>query len=588
MSNRSYLYTHHPREKPRFRDFAEWKTHPPLAHFLLVGAGATPCRSAIWKSRRKIAIRGDARQTRPVFLAFLDWLEPQLSGAFVTAAKEARPMLLRVDRQGTGFHLELGEIYGLRGLELDEMEQKTLSDAARAEALFGEVRRLVGTARTTLRDSSDERIRGLADDWEDRLGMFFSGILYFHLGGGVDPITPLVSIPPIPAPGSAKRREAGGGAARPKPTSKRPARRGKASPLKEPPLAAWQRKIVRERRDAELWHDFPTSDRVAWLYLAILHRQADGARQLITSGVDVNAAHGLGEGASSLELAAEWGDLGLVTLLVEHGADVNHVGKDGPALLCAVRSGHVAVYDFLKPLTDPRHQAIASRRVAELLRPPDERLWIERLCEACRRGLVGKTRLLLRQGIDVNARSFGRTPLALASQGNSLAHPQGSNTELVELLLASGADPNLESDTGRTPLMEVDNAEICRRLLAAGADVHAVDDEGRNVLMRVADAECCRLLLESGAKAEAVDHSGRGVLWHLAWWARERQELWWLKSVIDARYDRNLATIFRLLIAAGAKLDPPIEDAETALSLLADLKVPEAKHVLWAAPVRSA
>ena len=61
MSNRSYLYTYHPREKPRFRDFAEWKTEPPLAHFLLVGAGATPCRSAIWKVRKKIAIRGDAR-----------------------------------------------------------------------------------------------------------------------------------------------------------------------------------------------------------------------------------------------------------------------------------------------------------------------------------------------------------------------------------------------------------------------------------------------------------------------------------------------------------------------------------------------
>src|SRR3954453_6461319 len=97
MSNRSYLYSHHPREKPRFRDFAEWKAYPPLAHFLLVGAGATPCRSAIWKTRKKIAIQGDARQTRPVFLAFLNWLEPQLPRAFAKAAKEARPMLLRVD-----------------------------------------------------------------------------------------------------------------------------------------------------------------------------------------------------------------------------------------------------------------------------------------------------------------------------------------------------------------------------------------------------------------------------------------------------------------------------------------------------------
>jgi hypothetical protein len=55
--------------------------------------------------------------------------------------------------------------------------------------------------------------------------------------------------------------------------------------------------------------------------------------------------------------------------------------------------------------------------------------------------------------------------------------------------------------------------------------------------------------------------------------------------VIDARYDRNLAEIFRLLIAAGAKLDPPTENGETALTLLADLKVPDAKQVVSAAPV---
>ena len=132
-------------------------------------------------------------------------------------------MLLRADRQGTGFHLELGEIYELMTLDLGEMEEETVANAARAGALYEEVRRLVVTEGTTLRDSTDERIRGLADDWKKRLGLFFSGILYFHLGGGVDPITPLVSIPPIPAPGGARRRGAGGGAARSKRTSRRPA-----------------------------------------------------------------------------------------------------------------------------------------------------------------------------------------------------------------------------------------------------------------------------------------------------------------------------------------------------------------------------
>ena len=587
MSNRSYLYTYHPREKPRFRDFAEWATDPPLAHLLLVGAEATPCRSAIWKVRENIAIRGDARQTRPVLLAFMDWLEPQLPRGYREAADRARPMLLRADRQGTGFHLEPGEIYELMGLELDEMEEETASYASRAEALFEEARRLVTTQGTELQDSTDERIRGLADDWEDRLGLYFPGILYFHLGGGLDPNARLVEVPPIPLPS----RGAAGESANPKRKTSPPTRERKASPTGDLSLADWQRKILRARRYFGRV-DIPASDRMGWLYLAIIDRYAAEAGQLITSGVDVNAPHEVGDGASCLEWAAERGNLELVKLLIEHGADVNHVGNEGPALLCAIRSGHFAVYDYLKRLTDRRHQKIAARHVAEALRPRDERERVRRFAEACARGLVPTIRRLLKQGIDVNARSEafqGLTPLALASRGRSVASAsKGGHAEIVGLLLASGADPNLESYAGWAPLMWVANEEICGMLLAAGADVHAADDEGRNVLMRLADADCCRLLLEAGAKAGAVDRSGRGVLWRVAWWARRRQELGWLKSVIDARYDRDLAEIFRQLIAAGAKLDPPVEDREAALSLLADLKVPEAKETLSAAPVRSA
>lgn len=591
MSNRSYLYTYHPSGKPRFRDFAEWRTDPPLAHLLLVGAKAAPCRSAIWKTRRKIAIRGDAVQARPVFLAFLDWLEPQLPKGFARAADEARPMLLRADRQGTGFHLELGEIYELGGLELDEMETQTFAYAAQAEALFAEVWRLVVTEGSTLRDSIDERIKGLADGWEDRLGLFFSGILYFHLGGGLSPKVRLVKVPPIPPPSRATGRGTAGGSAKLKRESSPPSRKGEASPPADSSLADWQRTIVRGRRALGLMHDVPASDRVGWLYLAISDGRLDEARRLITSGVDVNAPHELGDGGSCLEWAAEKGSLELVKLLVEHGADVNFVGKNGPALLCAVTSGHVAVYDDLKRLTARRYQAMAARRVAEATRSPGERDRVRRFSEACGRGLIPTIRRLIGQGIDVNARCAafqGLTPLALASRGRSLPlAAKGGYTEIVELLLASGADPNLESYEGQTPLMWLGDAEIGRRLLAAGADAQAVDDEGRNVLMRLTSAECCRLLLEAGAKVEAVDRSGRGVLWHVAWWSRRRQELGWLKSVIDARYDSNLAEIFHLLIAAGAQLDPPAADGQTALSLLAELQAPEAKRALSAAPVRS-
>jgi ankyrin repeat protein len=193
-----------------------------------------------------------------------------------------------------------------------------------------------------------------------------------------------------------------------------------------------------------------------------------------------------------------------------------------------------------------------------------------------------RARSLLKEGIDVNARCsdlWGLTPLTLASWAG--------HTAVVKLLLDAGADPNRESHNGRTPLMRVANADICRMLLEAGADARAVDDGGHTVLMYPSDAECCRLLLESGAKADALNSSGNGALRIIAWWVMRRFKPRGSRSKLNARYDRNLAEVFRLLIAAGAKLEPPHEDSSTALTLLDDLKPPEAKRVLTSAPVQA-
>ena len=182
MANRSYLYTHHTGEEPEYRDVSEWKGIAPISHLLLAGANPTVRTSAIWEVKEKIAIQGDAGPARNLFLEFLDWLKPQLPQGFHEASEEAKELLTRPNRQGAFFQLELGEVYELLGLELDEMEPETESNAVLAKELFVEVRRLIGTQGATLKDATHEKIRAIADHWEEELGLYFPGINYFHLG----------------------------------------------------------------------------------------------------------------------------------------------------------------------------------------------------------------------------------------------------------------------------------------------------------------------------------------------------------------------------------------------------------------------
>jgi len=101
----------------------------------------------------------------------------------------------------------------------------------------------------------------------------------------------------------------------------------------------------------------------------------------------------------------------------------------------------------------------------------------------------------------------GATPLHIAAAYNA--------AEVVEALLAAGADPNARmAGDGATPLHVVgspDEAEKAWSLLAAGADPNASDNNGRTPL-HIAGPEVTRLLLGAGAAVDARDSEGRTAL----------------------------------------------------------------------------
>ncbi len=85
-----------------------------------------------------------------------------------------------------------------------------------------------------------------------------------------------------------------------------------------------------------------------------------------------------------------------------------------------------------------------------------------------------------------------------------------NQAELVDALIAAGADINARDKRGATPLFRAagTGCSACvARLLAAGADVSALDLRGRNVL-HTANAETLPALLKAGASPLVRDTNG--------------------------------------------------------------------------------
>ncbi len=98
-------------------------------------------------------------------------------------------------------------------------------------------------------------------------------------------------------------------------------------------------------------------------------------------------------------------------------------------------------------------------------------------------------RLLANAGADVNAQSGGgRTALHLVFYTND---PAREST--IEVLLAGGADPNIATSWGDTPLLSSvrsrRNLASIALLIEAGADVNATDEHGDSVLWRALQAD---------------------------------------------------------------------------------------------------
>ena len=217
------------------------------------------------------------------------------------------------------------------------------------------------------------------------------------------------------------------------------------------------------------------------LLQAILQGETETVKTLIKEGEDVNEYWYYREdnpfwsiGYTPLELATRLGDLDIMRLLLDNGAETDRLIEGG--IVTRSILGYAKNIEIAQLLLD--HGADP----AESLRSIDD---------------VNIAQFFINNGADVNYNDEAGTPLHGAAAGG--------NTDMVQLLISNGADVNAWAEAGITPLHQARNAEIAQILIDNGADIHATSNAG-TPLHTADNAEIAQVLINSGADVDAEDY----------------------------------------------------------------------------------
>ncbi|XP_044056798.1 CARD- and ANK-domain containing inflammasome adapter protein [Siniperca chuatsi] len=205
---------------------------------------------------------------------------------------------------------------------------------------------------------------------------------------------------------------------------------------------------------------------------------------------------------SALFSAVKQNDDGVVTVLIDSGANVNMLDKQGyTPLLLSAELGHTEVFRVLVA-----KQAKLDATLSDLS---------SALHLAVHSGSVPIVQTLLERGLDPNITGpKAQTPLHLAAQCN--------RPEFVDLLLRAGAQVNAVAQDGLTPLhiaSQQGHADPVIQILQGKADPGVKDRVGRTALHWAASSkgESCvvDLLLSAKANPNTTDNEKKTAL-HLA------------------------------------------------------------------------
>jgi ankyrin repeat protein len=285
-----------------------------------------------------------------------------------------------------------------------------------------------------------------------------------------------------------------------------------------------------------------------------------------------------------LSIATEVGDIDVVRLLIESGADVNAIDQNmWPCGKDLSFEGYMPSDGFLQYVdcfvSDAGSNATKQNPLllaAEFKHVGVMELLIEANADVNKRDLKGRTALtwaveqrfepavwllLANPEIESDCRDeHGQTPFSLAARMGEV--------RILKELLKRNPDVNSEDEKQRTPLIwAVKNrhksaVELLLTLTGIGIDHH--DDQGRTPFSFAAQNESVEImlaLLEKLADPHRSDHQGRTGFW---WFLNSRKE--WFNSLANAKVADVNPFCLPALVRALPKPDRPDSSGRNWLS----------------------
>ncbi len=308
------------------------------------------------------------------------------------------------------------------------------------------------------------------------------------------------------------------------------------------------------------------------LLAAVYEGHTDSVRSLVLHGASLEAKNH--NGRSPLTLAAWRGRLDTTLFLISKGAEVNAQDNNGATpLMLAAGGGYT---EIVEALLVNGADVNASERVDDATIREEQchgggscmgTALIRAICSGPSPSHEEIIDILLAAGADVNVKAHYGTALKWAMWGPFT----GQRNELVWKLLEHGAEVTGAVDcTGNTPLLmslsmsmpSIDPA-LVKTLLEKGADVNAANTYGQTPLMHAVweGPELVSLLLQKGADPHAKDKEGKTAL---------------MNAVAKGRSPESV----RLLLDSGADVDQEDNKGGTALMRAAQNDSPEILSLL--------